>query len=105
MEKVDSTISQFRMNIDKRMALVEMAIININETLKDISFDLKQFRNETREEFKSIRNEMNSDFKDVRKEMSSNLKWQFTFSIGGFSFLFSLYLGGMALMAHGFHWI
>jgi hypothetical protein len=68
--------------IETRVALLEAAIVGINQTLIRMENKLdKQF------------DELKSDIKEIRHEMKLDFRWTLTIIAA---------LGG--IMAHGFHW-
>lgn len=86
----DENIISYPNNIDTRVALLEMSIVNINETMKEIKGSLKEIRN---------------DIKEIRKDMKSDFRWLLGTIFGLGAFLFGGLVGITGIMAHGFHWI
>lgn len=78
-KKIENNISSYPNSIDTRVALLEMSISNINDTLGRIEHRLDK---------------MDDKIDGVRKEMKSDFRWILAFIVG---------LAGV--MAHGFHWI
>jgi hypothetical protein len=76
--KNEEKVVDYPVHIETRVALLEMSISNINDTMKEIKSELKDIR---------------GDIKDVRKEMKTDF-----YKLLGFITA----LGG--IMAKGFHW-
>jgi uncharacterized protein (UPF0335 family) len=81
----EDNVIQYPNSIETRVALLEMSIININNTLIRIENELKDIRSEIKE----VRNEI----KEVRRDLKYDTRWLLTIITA---------LGGV--MAHGFHW-
>jgi hypothetical protein len=79
----EEKVKQYPNSIDTRVALLEMSISHINETLQSMKEDAKEFRNEARSDFRWLMG------------MIIGLS---AFTVGGFA-------GTLAVIAHGFHWI
>lgn len=78
MAKKEDNITHYPNSTETRVALLEMSISNINDTLNRLE---KRF------------DKVDDEFVDLRKDM----KFDFRFLIGAISAL-------AAIMAHGFHW-
>lgn len=98
-----------------RIAILEHDMRSITETLKEIKQEIREFRNEMNDFRKEIIGEMNSlrkevtgemnDFKsEINSRINSELKWVGTRSWVQFGFTFSMIVGVLAVMAHGFKW-
>jgi hypothetical protein len=75
MNKKSESVKNYPDSQETRIALLEMSIAHVNETLTRIEQDSKEFR----------------------KEMRSDFRW-----IIGLMIMFST--GLLGVMAHGFHW-
>jgi hypothetical protein len=100
----EEKIVNYPNSIDTRVALLEVSISTINQTLirleskmdkgfENLHFEIKNVREESKLGLKDLREELKSDIKDIRKEIQYNFRWLFTI-IGTLS----------AIMAHGFRW-
>lgn len=86
----EENVHNYPNSIDTRVALLEMSIMNINETLKEIKSEIKDIRLDAKE----MRIEMKNGFSDITKELKLDFRWLLAIIVG---------LGG--IMAHGFHWL
>lgn len=78
----DENVKKYPETIDTRVALLEVAISHINETLV------------------RLENKIDKQFDEVKldiKEVTKDVKFDFIFVIGAIC-------GLAAIMAHGFHW-
>jgi uncharacterized coiled-coil protein SlyX len=75
--------------IETRVALLEAAIVGINQTLIRIETKIDRQFDDLKSDIKDIRREL----KDIRRDMASDFRWTLTIIAA---------LGG--IMAHGFHW-
>ncbi len=82
-KKPETNITNYPNSIDTRVALLEMSISHINETLLRIE----------------------QDSKDFRKDVKSDFRWIIGLIIGLSSFTIAGFSGVLAVIAHGFHWI
>lgn len=87
--KNEEKLVDYPVHIETKVALLGQSFDNINETLKEIKYELKEIKSEIRD----FRKETKDDFKDIRKEMKSDFRWILAIISG---------LGG--IMAKGFHW-
>ena len=87
--KNHENVSNYPNSIETRVALVEMSIVNLNQTLVRLENKMDMGFSHVNDQFKEVR----ADIKDVRKEMRRE-------------FMASLFIiGGLGtIMAHGFHW-
>lgn len=86
-KKSDETVVQISNNLDTRVALLELSINHVNQTLErmekrfdKIDMDIKELRN------------------DLSKRIDSRFFWLLTFTIAGFGSLW----GTLAHVAHWF---
>ena len=85
----EDNITNYPNSIETRVALVEMAIVNINQTLTRLENKMDQGFNALGTEIKDVRTEM----KEIRTEMKTDFRW-----------ILAIIAGLGAIMAHGFHW-
>jgi len=78
----EENIINYPNSIDTRVALLEVSISSINQTMVRLENKMDSQFNETK-----------NDFKDLRKDMKTDFRWLLAI-IGGLGFI----------MAHGFHW-
>lgn len=80
--KKEDKVTDYPNSLETRVALVEMSIININQTLIRLEKKID-------DGFNKIENQIT----DIKKEMKNDFRWLLTIIAG---------LG--AIMGHGFHW-
>jgi predicted nucleic acid-binding Zn-ribbon protein len=88
-------------NLDKRVALLEQIASDTRQALIDIRTDLRELRGEIKTEVRDLRTEMRdlrTEMRDLRTEIWRNFRWLLGIMLGGF-------VGILATMAHGFHWL
>ena len=78
----EENIVHYPNSIETRVALLEMSLLNINQTLSRIENEIKDLRQEIR-----------IDIKEVKREMKNDTRW-----------LLTVIAAIAAVMAHGFHW-
>jgi len=78
----EENIHHYHNSLDTRVALVEMAIVNISKT---------------HDELKNHNLRIENELKEIRKEMKSDSRWLLSVIIAAFT-------GLAGIMAHGFHW-
>lgn len=83
-----------------RIAILEYDTRSITETLKEIKQEMKEFRNDMKE----FRKEMNDFKSEINNRINNEMKWVGTRSWVQFGFTFSMIVGVLAVMAHGFKW-
>jgi archaellum component FlaC len=101
--KNDENIVSYPNSIETRVALLEMSVSNINQTLIRIEAKMDKGFDDINKRFDSIDKRfgdvdkkfegIDKKFDDFRKDMRSDFRWILTI-IAGLS----------AVMAHGFHW-
>ena len=96
----EDKIINYPNSIETRVALLEMSMINLNQTLirletkmdkgfDEFQSDLIRFETKMDKGFA----ESKSDMKEMRATMKSDFRW-----------LLTLIIGLAGIMAHGFHW-
>lgn len=88
-DPIENNIKSYTNSLETRVALVEMAIVNINQTLIRLENKIDFGFSECKADSKSL----SCEIKEIRKDMRYDFRWTLTI-IG--------VLG--AVMAHGFHW-
>lgn len=94
MTKNKETVSSYPNSLETRVALVEMAIVNI------ISQTLIRFEHKMDSGFHELKNEI----RDVESKLKSDIHWIFGIMITGFTLTISGFAAMYAMMGHGFHW-
>lgn len=89
----EENVLNYPNGIETRVALLEMSIVNINQTLIRLEAKMDKQLDEIKDEIKDVRNDM----KDIRRDMKTDFRWIMT--------IFGAAIIGLAgIMAHGFHW-
>ena len=79
----EENIISYPNSIETRVALLEMSMINVNQSLIRIENKIdKQF------------SELNIEIKEIRKDLKNDTRW-----------LLTVIAAVAGIMAHGFHWL
>jgi len=98
--KKEDKVTDYPSSLEIRVALVEMVIINLNQTLIRLEKKMDDGFNGIRMEISGVKGEINEvskglkeEFAELRREMKNDFRW-----------ILTIFAGFGAIMAHGFHW-
>ena len=78
------------LHIDRRLAVLEQIARDTATALADIRAELRLMRTE---------------MQDMRKQQHEDLRWLIGIMFGVFGLTLTGFVGLLAVMAHGFHWL